>query len=86
MILDTRFVFIVEGSWKNMYFLPQMTWPPATCDVISSSHGNWPSLNMPQNVREGWMSSYWKRQVLLIYPLGKKLRKTLWGGGGEGLA
>ena len=30
---------------------------------------------------EGWMNSYWKRQVLMFYPLGKKLRKTLWGGG-----
>ena len=27
------------------------------------------------------MNSYLKRQVLMLYPLGKKLRKTLLGGG-----
>ena len=62
---------IVERSWKNKYFHPKMAWPPATYDVISHNHSNWPSLNLPQNVREGWMNSYWKRQVLMFYPQGK---------------
>ena len=79
MILAARFIFIVERSWKNMYFHPKLAWPPATYDVISHSHSNWSSLNFSQNVCEGWMNSYWKLQVLMFYPLGKKFRKTLWG-------
>ena len=43
------------------------------------NHSNWPSLNLAQNLREEWTSGYWKRQVLLFYPLRKKeLRKALW--------
>ena len=76
MILAARFTFIVERSWKNMYFHPKLAWPPATYDVISRKHSNWPTLNLAQNVREGWTNSYWKRQVLMVYPLEKKLRKT----------
>ena len=45
---------IVERSWKNKYFHSKMACPPATYDVISHNHSNWPSLNLPQNVREGW--------------------------------
>ena len=26
-----------------------MAWPPATYDIISHNHSNWPSLNLPQN-------------------------------------
>ena len=63
--------FIVERSWKNMYFHPKLAWPPATYDVISHNHSNWPSLNSSQNLGEGWMNSHWKRQVLMFYPLGK---------------
>ena len=44
----------VERSWKNKYFQSKMACPPATYDVISHNHSNWPSLNLPQNVREGW--------------------------------
>ena len=65
-----------------MYFHPKLAWPSATYDVISRNHSNWPSLNLSQNVCQGWMNGYWKRYVLMFYPLGKKLRKTLWGGGG----
>ena len=71
MILATRFTFIVERSWKNMYFHPKLAWPPSTYDVISRNHSNWPSLSSSQNQREGWTNSYWKRQVLMFYPLGK---------------
>ena len=35
-----------------------------------------PPLNLSQNVREGWTNSYWKRQVLMFYPLGKNSKKT----------
>ena len=53
--------------------------PPATYDVVSRNHSNWPSLNLSQNVREGWMNSCWKRQVLMFYPLRKNLEKPYRG-------
>ena len=56
-----------------------MVWPLATYDVISRNHSNWPSLNLSQNVREGWTNRYWKRHVLMFYPRGKKLKKNLGG-------
>ena len=49
MILATRSAFIVERSWKNMYLHPKMAWSPATYDVISCNHSNWPSLKLSQN-------------------------------------
>ena len=73
MILATIFTFIVERSWKNMYFHPKLAWPPATSDVIYRNHSNWPSLNLSQNVREGLTN--WKRLVLTFYPLGKNSEK-----------
>ena len=79
MILASRFTFTVEGIWKNMYFHLKMARPPATYDVISCNHSYWPSLNLSQNVRKGWTTSHWKRQVLMFYPLRKKLSKTLEG-------
>ena len=79
MILARRFTVIVERSWKNMYFNPKMAWSLATYDDISRNRRNWPLLNLSQKVRHGWTNSYWKRQVLMFYPLGKKLRKTLRG-------
>ena len=83
MILATGFTFIVGKSWKTTYFHSKMAWPPATYDVISRNHSNWPSLNLSQNVREGWTSSYWKSQVLMFYPLIENSEKP-YGGGGEG--
>ena len=56
-----------------------MAWPPATYDVISHNHSNWPSLNMSQNVREGWTKSYWKREVPMFYPLEKNSKKPSGG-------
>ena len=38
---------------KNMHFHSKMAWPPATYDVISRNHRNWPSLILSQNVRVG---------------------------------
>ena len=70
---------IVERSWKNKYFHSKMACPPATYDVISHNHSNWPSLNLPQNVREGRTNSYWKRQVLMFYPQGKNSGKPFGG-------
>ena len=40
---------------------------------------NWPSLNLFQSLREGWTNSYWKRQVLIYYPLGKSSEKPYGG-------
>ena len=51
------------------YFYPQLAWPPATCDVISHNHSNWPSLNLSLNLREGWTNSYWKRQAPVVQKL-----------------
>ena len=58
MILATRFTFIVERSGNNMYFHPKLAWTPATYDVTARNHSNWPSLNLSQNVCEGWINSY----------------------------
>ena len=74
--------------WKKLkkhVFSPKMAWPPASYDVISRNHSNWPSLNLSQNVREGWTSSYWKSQVLMFYPLIENSEKP-YGGGGRGVA
>ena len=79
MISATRFTFIVERSWKNMYFHPKLAWPPATDNAISRNHSNWPSLNLSQNLREVWANSCWKRQVLMFFSLGKNSEKTLRG-------
>ena len=35
------------------------------------------SLNLSQNVHEGWTNSYWKRQVLMFYPPEKKTGKKV---------
>ena len=80
MILATRFIVIVEKSWKKHVFSPKIGWPPATYDFIARNHNNRPSLNLSQNVREGWMNSYWKRQVLMFCPLGKNLENFMGGG------
>ena len=37
-----------------------------TYDVISGKRSNWPSLNLSQNVREGWTNSYWKQEKAQI--------------------
>ena len=83
MILATKFTFIVEKSWKNMYFHPKFARLPSTYDVIARD-SNWSSLNLSlsQNVRDGLTNSTWKRQVLMFYPLGKTL--MVGGGGGGG--
>ena len=57
--------------WKNMYFHAKTAWPPPNYDVISRNYRNWPSLNLTQNVREGWTNSYCSRG---------KLRNFLGGG------
>ena len=54
-----------------MFFHSKMAWYPATYDVISRNRRNWPSLNFSQNAREEQTNNYWKRQVLMFYPLGK---------------
>ena len=54
-----------------MFFHSNMAWYPATYDVISRNRRNWPSLNFSQNAREEQTNNYWKRQVLMFYPLGK---------------
>ena len=48
-ILYTSFTLFGIKSWKNMHFYSKMARPPATYDVISRNHSNWPS----QNLREG---------------------------------
>ena len=68
---------------KKHVFSPKNGLPPASYDVISRNHSNWPPLNLSKKVHEGWTNSYWKRLVLMFYPLGKNSEKTLvgaWGG------
>ena len=70
-----------------MFFHSKMAWYPATYDVISRNRRNWPSLNFSQNAREEQTNNYWKRQVLMFYPLGKNsknLKRRRGGGGGGG--
>ena len=44
--LATRFTFIVEKSWKNMYFHSKMACPPPTYDVIYRNDHHWTWLKM----------------------------------------
>ena len=60
---------------KKHVFSPKIGMLYATYDVISGNHSNRPTLNMSQNLCEGWTTSYWKRQVLIFYPLGKNSEK-----------
>ena len=46
-------LLLLKEVEKNMYFHSKMAWPPATYDVISRNHSNWPSLNVSQNVCKG---------------------------------
>ena len=66
-----------------MYTHPKLAWSLATYDVIYRNHSNWSSLNLSQNLLKGGANSYWKRQVLMFYPLGKN-SETLYGGWGGG--
>ena len=82
MILARRFTFIVERSWKKI-FSPKNGLTPCYLWHHITYHSNWPSIKLSQNVRKGWTNSYWKRRLLMFYPLGKKLRKTLGEGGSQ---
>ena len=64
-----------------MYFHPKLAWPPATYDVIARNHSNWSTVTklVLSSLREGWMNSYWKRQVLMFYSLGKNSEKPYLG-------
>ena len=62
-----------------MHFHSKLAWPPASYDVISRTHSNWPSLNLSQNAREGQTNSYRKLQVLMFYCSGKKKSEKLKG-------
>ena len=44
---------VTKHGWKNMHFHSKTAWPPATYDVLSRNHTNWPSLNLSQNSRKG---------------------------------
>ena len=55
---------------------PKIGLTNCTFDVISRNHSTWPSLNLSQNLREGWTNSYRKRQVLMFYPVRKLLIRT----------
>ena len=61
-----------------MYLHPKVAWPPATYDVISRKHSNGPSLNLSQNLCEGWMNSYARCWCFILY---EKIKKNLMGVG-----
>ena len=50
-----------------MYFHPEVAWPPATYDVISRDHSNWPLLKLSQNLCEGWTNSYAGSWCFIFY-------------------
>ena len=59
-----------------------MGFPPNWLDhplLMTNRDSNWPSLNLSQNLREGWTNSCWKRQVLMFYPQGKNSGKPYGG-------
>ena len=56
---------------KKHVLSPKIGVTSCTFDVISRNHSTWPSLNLSQNLREGWTNSYWKPQALMFYPLRK---------------
>ena len=39
-------LLLLKEFEKNMHFHSKMAWPPATYDVTSRDHSNWPSLNL----------------------------------------
>ena len=86
MILATRFTFIVERSWKQMYFHPKLACPPASYDFISRNHSDWPSLNLSQNVCEVWMNMQLLKTsgTFFFYRLLKNWEKPYLGRGGGG--
>ena len=74
MILARRFTFIVERSWKNMYFNPKMAWPPAlmTSYLVTIATGHhWTCLKKCA-MDERTASECW---CFILSE--KKLRKTL---------
>ena len=81
MVLATIFYFYCWRKMKKHVFSHKNGLTPATYYVIYHNHSNWPSLNLSQNVREGWTKSYWKRQVLMFYPLEKNSEEPYGGGG-----
>ena len=62
----------ILNNWGQVYIF-------STKNGLATYHGNWPSLNLSQNVGKGWTNRYWKHQVLMFYPLGKKTQKNLRG-------
>ena len=65
---------------KKHVLSPKIGVTSCSFDVISRNHSTWPSLNLSQNLREGWTNSYWKCQVLMFYPLRKNSAKPFFGG------
>ena len=75
-----KFYFYCWKKLKNVHFRSKIAWPPASYDTISHNHSNWPSLNLSQNACKWWTNNYRKPQMLMLYHVGKKIRKTLGGG------
>ena len=75
-----KFYFYCWKKLKNVHFHSKIAWPPATYDIISRNHSNWPSLNLSQNVCKGWTNKYRKPQMLMFYHVGKKSEKPKGGG------
>ena len=64
---------IFTQNWLD-HLLPITSYP-----VTIAIEYHWKLLNLFQNLREGWKNSYWKRQVLMLYPLGKNSEKPYGG-------
>ena len=71
MILATRFTYIVEKSWKNMYFyskwLHHLLFMTSYLVTIATDH-HWTCLKMCARDEQ---TATEKSEVLIFYPLGK---------------
>ena len=80
IILSTIFTFIVERIWENTNFCLKMAWPPATHDVISRNHSNWPSPKFVSKFVRGIHEQLLKTSGADVLSSRKKFPKTSEGG------
>ena len=61
-----------------MHFHSKMAWPPATYDIISRNHSNWPSLNLSQNGTSDKQTAT-ENFRCWCFIVKEKNQKNLWG-------
>ena len=68
--------FYCLKSWKKNVLSLKNGLTTTSYNVISRNHTKLTITERDSNCGKGWTNSYWKHHVLMLYPLGKKLRKT----------